>query len=65
MWKKVKNWKELPQGDWLVKLDNNSYEVAHVNPRYAVIGGKFAFDARVVIAYREIPDEEAALQYGF
>ncbi len=59
-WIKVDGYKDLPEGQWLVKVDEPHfdlyYHTAMVHPNITMIGGLFGFDAHRVIAYRSIPE---------
>ncbi len=62
-WTKVKGYKNLPVGNWLVHLSephlNSDYAVAVIHPNLIMVGGGFGFDLQGdVIAYREIPEFE-------
>lgn len=60
MWIAVKDWKELPQGHWLVQLETPSwgcpFAVASIRPNSSIIGGLFAFDQKRVVAYMPLPE---------
>lgn len=56
-WTPCNDWEALPDGDWLVKIDNarEPYHVANAftnpNCRVIIVGGMFHFDAGNIIAY--------------
>lgn len=57
-WVKCTNWADLPNGEWLVKLDigHNPYHVAVVTPnvsggRLIIVGGYFSWDMGSIEAY--------------
>jgi hypothetical protein len=59
-WTKVESWRDLPTGNWLVKVDKAShglmYHTASIRPNVAVIGGLFSYDQHRVVAYAPIPE---------
>lgn len=58
-WIKVKDYSEIPEGEWLVMCNRPIHglyiQSASINPNVSIIGGLFAFDQPTVIAYRELP----------
>lgn len=56
-WTPCDDWGLLPDGEWLVKVDNERkpYHVANAftNPsgKIVIVGGMFSFDAGNLIAY--------------
>ena len=57
-WVVVSDWKDIPEGMWLVKLNKpkNQYHVAYVHPNVTVVGGMFHFDAGKPLAYAEFKE---------
>jgi hypothetical protein len=59
-WIKVNGVKEMPIGNWLVKLEREwvglDMVVAHIHPNISTVGGNFSFDMPKVIAYHELPE---------
>lgn len=56
-WIKCSNYKELPVGCWLVRVENDRhpFQVAYVNKnKIVVVGGAFHFDSKPLIEYKEI-----------
>lgn len=60
-WIPVNGYKELPEGTWLVTMEEDliwsRIHVAVVHPNITCIGSNFAFDCPKVIAYRPMVDE--------
>jgi len=56
-WKEIDNYKDLPEGTWLVKIASKHfpYHVADVsvqpNGKFIVVGGHFHYDQEPIIAY--------------
>ena len=52
-WIVVSDWKDIPEGMWLVKTDksHSSYQVAYSHPNMTIVGNHFYFDAGNPIAY--------------
>ena len=58
-WISCKSWDDLPEGDWLVKIDKDRkpYHVAEVsiNPhshsRIVIVGNQFYWDMGDIVAY--------------
>jgi hypothetical protein len=55
-WKEVDGAKNLPDGVWLVKLENGGFHVATANKNIAIVGHYFYFDEAKVVSYTAIPD---------
>jgi hypothetical protein len=60
-WIKESDYKKLPNGVWLVKVDakHKPYHVAYVSTngnghKFIVVGGHFLFDQKPLIAYKEL-----------
>lgn len=58
-WIEVGSYKDVPEGTWLVKIDdeNAPYQVMYNQGEYAVIGHAFAWDAEDVVAYKPLDVE--------
>lgn len=58
-WKRVDDYKQLPEGSWLVELEEpmlgSNLAVARAHPNLTTIGGRFAFEAPRVIGYANLP----------
>lgn len=59
-WIKCENYKELPVGEWLVRVNNDKYkhQIATVREnrpgqKIVIVGGYFYFDADDLIAYTD------------
>lgn len=59
-WIPCTNWKDLPVGDWLVKVDKDRkpYHVANVflnnaGDKMIIAGGRFYFDVGELIGYAD------------
>lgn len=56
-WIKCTNWDDLPDGEWLVKIENDRkpYHVAYAGgshpSRIIIVGNHFSFDMGNIIAY--------------
>lgn len=59
-WIPVQSYKDVPEGNWLVKIedDRNPFHVANIHPNITTIGGCFYFDKKRVISYFDTPVEE-------
>lgn len=59
-WIDVDGYKNLPNGEWLVRLDEEYFDTfVHVcmkRENCCFIGGHFAFDMANVVEYRSIPE---------
>lgn len=58
-WFTVDGYKGVPQGNWLVQLEEESWGTNLAvmnNNNVAIIGTAFAFDMSRVVAYRELPE---------
>ena len=66
-WQECSDWKDLPEGDWLVKIDNGRkpYHIANVTTKTAhghkmiIVGNHFHFDMGNIIAYSPFDRYEA------
>ncbi len=54
-WKPVSKIDEIPYGDWLVQLDDGKMTTAHISNFIQVVGGRFHFDMKPVVAYMSLP----------
>lgn len=63
-WKKCDNWKDLPEGTWLTKMnsDYRPYNIAEVTTKTGdghkmiIVGNHFHWDMGKLIAYTAFPE---------
>lgn len=59
-WIKVDGYKNLPEGNWLVRLEESilgsKIHVANTHQNCTFIGGSLAFDMPKVVEYRPLPE---------
>jgi len=60
-WIKVESIKEVPEGQWLVKVDGTTLglnmHTASIHKNLSMVGGLFHFDQPNVIAYMPLPPD--------
>ncbi|MFX2663629.1 hypothetical protein [Enterobacter kobei] len=54
-WKPVSKIEDIPNGDWLVQLDDGKMVTAHISKLMQVVGGRFHFDMKPIVAYMPLP----------
>lgn len=54
-WKPVRQIYDIPNGDWLVQLDDGKMVTAHISQFMQVVGGRFHFDMKPIVAYMPLP----------
>lgn len=54
-WKPVSKIEDIPNGDWLVQLDDGKMVTAHISKFMQVVGGRFHFDMKPIVAYMPLP----------
>lgn len=50
-WTPVSKIEDIPNGDWLVQLDDGKMVTAHISQFMQVVGGRFHFDMKPIVAY--------------
>ncbi|WP_414456805.1 hypothetical protein [Enterobacter kobei] len=54
-WTPVSKIEDIPNGDWLVQLDDGKMVTAYISQFMQVVGGRFHFDMKPVVAYMPLP----------
>lgn len=55
MWKEVDGVSGIPEGKWVVHMENGKYGYCEIYDSFGVINGAFSFDMAKVVAYCELP----------
>ncbi|HGG9054432.1 TPA: hypothetical protein ACJJ1D_005027 [Enterobacter hormaechei subsp. xiangfangensis] len=54
-WTPVSKIEDIPYGDWLVQLDDGKIVTAHISQFMQVVGSRFHFDMKPIVAYMSLP----------
>lgn len=54
-WNPVSKIEDIPNGDWLVQLDDGKMVTAHISQFMQEVGGRFHCDMKPIVAYMSLP----------